>query len=463
MKRPEQSSPEDLEKFKAFVELMGPVPSGRSVGALCRDHPELPDCLREFDVSSAIRLISSLETVPDLHENTIRIEIMLHLAVCCCEGTKQAQADDLRQWASLMDSSPWCRQEDPSEDVFVGYICTANGGFRVYPGIFSNADFILERLLVFLAEKVSFPGFNEVHDSVIELLRVAEAIVNELGQKRYSGSERAAGSPIQIPSDELLPKHSGAVTFTPERLSALGIDRSKLDAFAFRPKKKSNFEGESLFGSPLERFPLYPVEEGFIVGSPSCLCRAAAASILEATPNLGGWADMFFGKESAEFFVNDILPVLDVRPVESINLPASPASLPPLYPYVGQFDLGMPVLALTRCSALTEGGDLESVEDLSDDQIADFTKYIADCCAACEGVPKLSRAWGLFCFIEKSIPFFPAFYHFGAKQAQSSRSRFYRLFDELLKLKNSLLNLPARFVGKFGGEVTGILQITEPS
>ena len=67
-------------------------------------------------------------------------------------------------------------QEDPSEDIFVGYVCTERGGFRVYPGMFSNADFILERLVHFLAEKTNAPGFGNACDAVIELLRLSDAI-----------------------------------------------------------------------------------------------------------------------------------------------------------------------------------------------------------------------------------------------------------------------------------------------
>ena len=79
----EQMSPERLEQMKALFEQMGDGfgPPDHSVKALCENHPELAKCLEIFEFTSAVRLISCLETFPDLNENTIRIEVLLHLAV----------------------------------------------------------------------------------------------------------------------------------------------------------------------------------------------------------------------------------------------------------------------------------------------------------------------------------------------------------------------------------------------
>jgi hypothetical protein len=157
MNFPDQLSPDDLEQMRELLEQMGTgfPPTDQSIGGLCSAHQELADCLREFHRESAVRLISALETIPILLGNTIRIEVLLHLAVSRCEGSKQATPDDLRQWIAFMDASPMAPLEDPSEDVFVGYVCTSRGGFHAYQGIFSNADFILERLLHFLAKKMA--------------------------------------------------------------------------------------------------------------------------------------------------------------------------------------------------------------------------------------------------------------------------------------------------------------------
>lgn len=388
MNIPDQLSPEDLEQMNALIEQLGAEfePPDHSIDALCSAHQELSECLREFDRKSAVRLISALETIPNLHGNTIRIEVLLHVAISRCEGSKQATPDDLRQWVAFMDASSMALQEDPSEDVFVGYICTSRGGFRVYQGIFSNADFILERLVHFLAEKTETPGFGAACDSVIELLRVSEAIADELVQARYSPGETPEGDEIPVPPDEELAARAKALLFESERLTGLGIDSAKLEPFLLTPARTVDFDSTPLFGSALELHPLVPTDDGFVVASPSSLCRAAIVHAIETTSAVGEWADTLFGIESAHFFVNEIISRLGIKPVSGFKLPIAPESLPPFFPMVGQFDFGMPVLALTLSSPLTKGRDLEEVESFTNEQIDDFTQYVGDCCKACESV-----------------------------------------------------------------------------
>tara|TARA_R100000027_G_scaffold67722_1_gene68180 strand:+ start:8638 stop:12456 length:3819 start_codon:yes stop_codon:yes gene_type:complete len=384
MASPQHPSPENIDEFRSVVEQLGPVPSGDTIDSLLEDHPKLSRCLHGFDQLAAVRLIASLETFPDLLENSLRIEVLLHLAVYCCTGTKKPSRSDLETWVSLVNSSPWKSQEDPAEDVFVGYICTVLGGFRVYLGTFSNADFILERLLVFLAEKRNFPPFNETFEAVIELLRIAEAIADSLGQKRYCVGQSSVRESIVVPHAELLSQHSDALSFSPERMESLGIDRSKLEPFVLKQEKPSDLANAPFIGSHLERYPLVAKDGGLVVAFPSSLCRAAISSILQVTPHLGGLADAFLGKENAEFFANEVLLRLKIRPADSIALPKSPEGLPPLFPYVGQFDYGMPVLAFIKSTNLSDSQNLEEIESFTKEQEVSFNEFLSDCCEACE-------------------------------------------------------------------------------
>ena len=388
MDLPEHITPEKLEQIRTLFEQMGASvdPADRSIKRLCQTHQELCDSLRGFALDPVVRIVASMETVPGLHANTIRIEILLHLAVCSCKGTKQPTTPDLRKWAALLENSPMSTQEDPPEDVFVSYICTPDGGFRVYPGIFSNAEFILERLLLFLGEKTNFPGFRDAYESVLELLKVSEAVGEDLGLLRYSGCNSLPGDSIQVPDEAEINKHSEAIVFGEERLSRQNIDLVRLKPFLFKQDAGNDFALNPLFGSPLEHQPLFALDGGFLVASPSCLCRAAVAHILGVTPRLGGWADTFFEKENAEFFVNEVVRRLEVRALGGIKLPDAPESIPLLYPYVGQFDHGRAVLSFIVSSPISTGTDLEEVESFTDNQVADFTKYVGECCAAIESI-----------------------------------------------------------------------------
>ena len=389
MSLPNPPSSEDLEQFQEWFEQFDgdfgrPDPT---VEWLLESHPDLVECLKGFDLNSAVRWIASLETIPELLENTVRINVLQHLAVECCDGEREATPADLRTWVELLRKSPMAMQEDPPEDVFVGYVCSRNGGFRVFPGIISNADFILERLLEFLSEKVSFPNFQEACDSVISLLTLSEAIAEKLQLPRYSVGASLEEDSFSLPPVDRLEAHAKAVCFDGSDLEALGVDHGNLAPFIFESSKRNNFSLENLLGSSLEKRPLLANSNGgIVVASPALLCRAATVHILNVVPIMGGWAETFFEKESAEFFWNRILRRIGVTPGGPITLPKPPSILPPLYPFAGLFDHGILVLGLTRTSSIIGGSDLEEFESFSNDQIAAFENYLSGCCAALEDV-----------------------------------------------------------------------------
>lgn len=378
-----QPSPEDLVHSVDLDDASGSQED--SINSLCEDHPDLAKCLAQFERFSAIRQIASLETIPDLLDNTFLIEVLLHLAIKCCNGTKEAAITDLPIWVAHIRNSPMAIQEDPPEDVFVGYICTRNGGFRVFLGIYSHVDFILERLLTFLGEKVDFPSFGDAYESVLELLKLSESIASELNLIRYSVGNPSAES-LSLPTAAQLECHANAIYFNTSRLDSLGIAAEKLVPYVFDLSKIEEFGSASLSRSPLEMRPLIRDTSGLIVASPASICRAAITHVLEVAPNLGGWANTFFEKESAEFFCNRILKRIGITLKGGGKLPTPPPSLPPLYSVVGQFDYGMPVLALTMSSPLTQGSDLAEVEPFSDELSDDLSQYISDCCSAYENI-----------------------------------------------------------------------------
>lgn len=385
---PENPTPEQIEQMRALFEQMQAFapPSDQSIGGLCEAHEQLTQELSQCSLESAIPLISALETIPCLLENTIRIEVLVAIAASRCKGNKQATPDDLNHWLSLLDTSPMARLEDPMEDVFIGYVCTARGGFRVYQGIFSNADFNLERLLAFMADKTNAPGFEPAYESVLELLKVSDAIADELNHERYLVAESSKDEGVRIPPDSSIPSHCAAVVFEADKATRLGIDITKLAPFMLTHEKAKDLDSHELFGSPVELNPLIPLDGGFVVSSPTSICRAAIVHLVDAASKFGGWMDTFYATESATFFVNMILKRIGIKPLDGFKLPKPPESLPPLFPMVGQFDYGMPVIAFTKTSNLTDGSDLEEMEEFTEEQTIDFNDYITMCCEACEEV-----------------------------------------------------------------------------
>ncbi|MBX3742810.1 MAG: hypothetical protein KF712_17635 [Akkermansiaceae bacterium] len=359
--------------------------SSLSIAALKETHSQLCKILAPINLSSAVPLIAALETIPNLQKYGVRLSVLLHLALVSCRGEQEPTISDLDQWIHLIRESPTCVQEDPPEDVFVGYVCSPAGGFRVFPGLISNADFIVERLLTFLHKKREFPTFADGHDSVVELLKLSEAIANSLALPRYFTRVDHTDNDLPSPDQAQIETHTKAVTFNDATLIDLGIDKNKLTPFILDPSKVEQINNENVFGSSIEVFPLINFDDILVIAAPSILCRAAAIRILDVVRNLGGWADTFFEIESAEYFINKVIPHLGIKP-NRITLPKPASDVPRLYPYAGQFDFGMPTLVLTQTSPLSQGSNIEDLETLSDQQIDGFTQYLSDCCECLEQV-----------------------------------------------------------------------------
>ncbi len=388
MDLPGNLTPEQIEQMRAFLEHMQRFapPSDQTIGGLCDTHEQLVEELSQFTLESAIPLISALETIPCLLETTIRIEMLVAIAVSRCKGNKQATSEALHHWLSLLDESPMALLEDPMEDVFIGYVCTDRGGFRVYQGIFSNADFNLERLGAFMAEKTNAPDFGTAYDSAIEILKVSEAIADELNHERYLVGNKSESDGLTIPAGTSITSHCSAVVFDADKIGRLGIDMAKLEPFTLTKEKSAALDSHQLFGSPIELNPLIPLDGGFVVASPTSICRAAIVRLVDAASRIGGWADTFFATESATFFVNAIVNRMGIKPLNGLKLPELPSSLPPLFPMVGQFDYGMPVIAFTKASHLSDGSDLEEMESFTKEQAIDLDEYFTKCCEACEEI-----------------------------------------------------------------------------
>src|SRR6266404_1277938 len=127
---------------------------------LVKEHIGLVRKLRRFSFSDTAQLVAGLSLCPELHANTIRIEVLQHLVAISCVGRAQPSREDLVEWLRKeMAESSAAHMEDPIEDVFVGCINSQFGSFRVFAGVFGDGDFWMERLLAFMAEKQDFPPF----------------------------------------------------------------------------------------------------------------------------------------------------------------------------------------------------------------------------------------------------------------------------------------------------------------
>jgi len=153
----------------------------KSISELIAEHPALAEGLIRYSFPEAMRLTGAIGTIPKLHANTLRIELLAHLAAAQCCGQIVPAASELNGWIGpFLEDSPVARMEDPPGDVFIGCINSDHGSFRVFAGIFSDGYFWVERLLHFISEKSEFPGFQEAIDTSLQLLRLSDAVAERL-------------------------------------------------------------------------------------------------------------------------------------------------------------------------------------------------------------------------------------------------------------------------------------------
>lgn len=376
-----------------------------SISELAKSHHELVGKLRQFSFVPAAHMLAALSLCPELHSSTTRIEVLQHLAAVSCRGDARPKRQNLIEWATkLMAKSPVVSWEDPAEDVFIDYVNSAFGGFRVLSSNFSNAALWIERLLAFLVDKQDFPPFQSTVSQVLSLLRVSEALADRAGLVRYCEGGTTMWEKIQVPEWATLSTYLRATRFSAEDLMQLGIDHVGLGAFTLTADNKAKLLSERLWNSSMERFPLIAAEDGVIVIAPSSLGRAVVRYLLEQiTRGIGGWADTFFQTECASIFVNEVGKRLEIEPL-NFERPPWPDGLPPMFPYFGCFDFGKPVIMLTHCLELTKAAaDFNGVDEFTKDDEAKLKTFLRSCASEFEKASGFSGGLVLISFVNVGL------------------------------------------------------------
>ena len=371
---------------------------GAPISQMIKEHVKLVRKLRKYSFSDTAQIVAGLSLCPNLHANTIRIEVLQHLLAVACVGRAVPNRDDLVNWlAKEMAKSSAAKIEDPVEDVFVGCISSEFGNFRVFSGIFADGDFWMGRLLDFLAEKQDFPPFEFAIKSLLPLLKLSDAIVERIGLVRYCPGGGSSYEHIEIPQWKNIVAYAKAVHFSETDLASLGISSELLRGFFLTDDQKCRLQEEEVWNSSLERFPLLRVVDGLLVSAPSSIIRAAIRFSLDLiTKSMGGWADTFFEIETATVFVNEVRLRLEIMPM-NFEPPPWPKDLQPMFPYFGFFDTGKPVIMLTYCTPLSKSAAaFDGFENFSIDE--KLTNYLGACAKEFEKNPGFSGGLVLICF-----------------------------------------------------------------
>lgn len=360
------------------------------ISDLITQHPQLVSKLRRFSFPHAGQLIGALGLVPELLANTIRIELLAHIAAASCRGNDTPDSQNLAEWiGKLMANSPSVRLEDPVEDVFVGCVNTKAGSFRIFQGNFLDGAFLVERLFSFYASKASAPTFQDTVDRVLALLRLSDALAQRSGLLRYSAGEGKPGSRVQIPRWRDLEPKVNSVLFTNDDLHTLGIDRLLLEEYFFSDTHRTTLINERMWNSSLERRPLLALENEVLVLAPSTLCRTAVRYMVERMGIVRA-GEFFYQQENATTFVNDVGSHLRINFI-NFKGPTPEEGTPLMFPAFGSFDFGKPAILLTYTPPLKGAADdFSGCDEFSDEDQSKFQHYVQSCATELERIPGFS-------------------------------------------------------------------------
>ena len=292
--------------------------------------PRLVRKLREFDRAATISRCAALLTEPNLHANTLRIELLVHLAYLHCRGTKIPSAKNLSHWCNnYLAASLVVRYEDPIDQLFVGNVMTDVGDFRILNGIWNGNDFYLQEFLDAFGGVASTIQDDSAFRSVLALLRLSNSILNKSGLRRWLRGSGSNHGELNIPAEADLAARSELFTITYSRLQQLSIEPDDLIPFIAEESHLSRLENEQVGNSSLERRPLVRIDKEIVtLALPTAVSVAVRQFLLEVSGEaLATIQDKLIVNQSRLVFT-ELARELNCFPIEVTNLPPRPPHTP---------------------------------------------------------------------------------------------------------------------------------------
>jgi hypothetical protein len=293
-------------------------------------------CEREDLVDKLVGLSLS----PEYQSNHLRILTLLQVALVRATGKRRASCSNLASMLNGLRDHDAGRNEDPAEDVFVSGVSTPDGDFKIFNGIYTGADFSLQRVLDAVLSQ-DFPAHDLLAEGCRALLTLSNAIAQRCG---FSANEYAPSQqwqdrwPVRLSP---LIKRGRAVRFSPAELSELSVRREHLSPFLL---EKVDGLLDAPYGyTALGRRPLLSDGTGVTIPIPSLISPALRLHFAHAVARRDAPRKVvadFHQLQLARWLLYD-LPIRGARALrnEHLSVPEPEFELPGDYAHaVVQFD-----------------------------------------------------------------------------------------------------------------------------
>lgn len=242
-----------------------------SIDLILSAHPRLKDILARYSSFHTAAIWGGLLTMPELQSNCFRLEALAHLTLAFSKGKEKPTANTIAAWFSQMSDGPCGHAEDAAEDVFVSYITTPEGGFRVLEGMWESAGFYLQRIVNVVNGMPRQGVWLLLRNSVYAMLRLSDAVCERSNVGRYSAGNKTPE--VHLRNDVLsnLQSIRQRVTFTESDIQKLGISSQSLEPFLFDCSLCNVIPRATLSRSPLVDAPILRRDSLFVVALPTAI------------------------------------------------------------------------------------------------------------------------------------------------------------------------------------------------
>jgi hypothetical protein len=297
--------------------------------------------LGKFDRIVTVQKLAALLTFPELHANTIRLELLVHLACLHCHGSRTPSQHEIKDWLNIqLGSSDAARWEDPVEDVFIHNVMVDTGNMRIFEGVWEANTPYLQEILDATFFNSAPPGSQDLSRSILGLLAISEDLANTLGLPRWTMGGGYPHSEITLPGNDAISRSVAGVTFSTQRLTDLGISAHVLESFIISDRLIREMTTQPIGHSNLERHPLIRNGEHIIIALPTAISIAVRRYLLEWLDERGmlGFLEKRIRLKQSQFVFDELRAHAGLIPVQPHVFPAKPDGFPDCDELLGRFD-----------------------------------------------------------------------------------------------------------------------------
>lgn len=361
---------------------------------------KLARMLAKYAPRATIARAAGLLTAPNLQANTVRLEVLVHLAVAYCAGNNKPGYVELERWLNqYLGKTQMAMWEDPIEDVFVTNVNTPEGNRRVFEGIWESNDYFLQIVLDTL---MSHKAPQECHDLLkpaYALLRLSDIVAERLGLQRWHIEPSNSKGVVPVAPATHIEDRARAVTFTNDYLKKLGITREVLAPFIFHEEDKVTLRVESTGHTSLELRPLVDFGDALVLSLPHAVSpaiRRFVLSELRKMRHLHAFGDVLAAHQARQVEKDGLWELKD--DTESLTPPShAEGQMPSLHAWLLKYDTNKYlhlVLLHDHLDWLDEQG-LSSALEYPEPVRAGLERYLGKVTAYCRTLPGFAEGMTL--------------------------------------------------------------------